>query len=129
MLPPVEEFYLGGPHFNRGYYWGQVTGDSALTATAELQLNTPIPLPSALPWELSGQFYAFYDWGETWQSRNSDANTVLRSVGLGTRLFLTRDVELDFEGAYRMNRYPNGTAAGISPLNAGVFYWGILARF
>ena len=129
VLPPVEEFYLGGPHFNRGYYWGQVTGDRALAATAELQLNTPIPLPTAIPWGLNAQFYAFYDWGETWQTRNSDANQILRSVGLGTRLFLTPDVELDLEGAYRMNRYPNGTAAGISPLNAGVFYWGVLARF
>ena len=129
VLPPVEEFYLGGPHFNRGYYWGQVTGDRALAVTAELQLNTSIPLPTAIPWELNAQFYAFYDWGETWQTRNSDANQILRSVGLGTRLFLTPDVELDIEGAYRMNRYPNGTAAGISPLNAGVFYWGVLARF
>jgi len=129
VLPPVEEFYLGGPHFNRGYYWGQVTGDRALAVTAELQLNTSIPLPTAIPWELNAQFYAFYDWGETWQTRNSDANQILRSVGLGTRLFLTPDVELDLEGAYRMNRYPNGTAAGISPLNAGVFYWGVLARF
>ncbi len=129
VLPPVEQFYLGGPHFNRGYYWGQVTGDSALTATAELQLNTPIPLPDMVPWEVNAQFYAFYDWGETWQSRSSDANTILRSFGLGTRLYVTRSVEIDLEGAYRVNRYPNGTGPGISPLNAGVFYWGVLARF
>ena len=129
VLPPVEEFYLGGPHFNRGYYWGQVTGDKALTATAELQLNTPIPVFGVVPWDVNAQFYAFYDWGETWQSRNSDANTILRSFGVGTRLYLTRDVELDLEGAYRMNRYPNGTGSGIAPLNAGVFYWGVLARF
>ncbi len=129
VLPPVEEFYLGGPHFNRGYYWGQVTGDSALAATVELQLNTPIPTFNLVSAQPTAQFYAFYDWGETWQSRNSDANTILRSFGVGARLFLTQDVELDLEGAYRMNRYPNGTGAGISALNAGVFYWGVLARF
>lgn len=129
VLPPVEEFYLGGPHFNRGYYWGQVTGDSALAATVELQLNTPIPTFNWVSAQPTAQFYAFYDWGETWQSRNSDANTILRSAGAGARLFLTQNVELDLEGAYRMNRYPNGTGAGISALNAGVFYWGVLARF
>lgn len=129
VLPSVEQFYLGGPHFNRGYYWGQVTGDRALTATVEWQLNTPLPVPDIVPWELNAQFYTFYDWGETWQSRVSDANVTLRSAGLGARLFLSRSIEFDVEGAYRMNRYPNGSGPGISPLHAGVFYWAFLARF
>ncbi|HEY6431759.1 MAG TPA: POTRA domain-containing protein, partial [Acetobacteraceae bacterium] len=32
ILPPVEQFYLGGSRFTRGYYSGQVTGDRALAA-------------------------------------------------------------------------------------------------
>ena len=40
ILPPAEQFYLGGARFTRGYYAGQVPGDKALAATVELQLNT-----------------------------------------------------------------------------------------
>ena len=40
ILPPAEQFYLGGSRFTRGYYAGQVPGDKALAATTELQLNT-----------------------------------------------------------------------------------------
>ena len=40
ILPPAEQFYLGGARFTRGYYSGQVPGDKALAATVELQLNT-----------------------------------------------------------------------------------------
>ena len=40
ILPPAEQFYLGGSQFTRGYYAGQVPGDKALAATVELQLNT-----------------------------------------------------------------------------------------
>ena len=44
ILPPAEQFYLGGTQFTRGYYSGQVAGDKALAATAELQLNTGVDL-------------------------------------------------------------------------------------
>ena len=33
VLPPAEQFYLGGARFTRGYYAGQVPGDKALAAT------------------------------------------------------------------------------------------------
>jgi hemolysin activation/secretion protein len=33
ILPPAEQFYLGGARFTRGYYSGQVAGDKALAAT------------------------------------------------------------------------------------------------
>ena len=35
ILPPAEQFYLGGSRFTRGYYAGQVPGDKALAATVE----------------------------------------------------------------------------------------------
>ena len=40
VLPAAEKFYLGGARWNRGYYSGQVTGDTALSAALELQYNT-----------------------------------------------------------------------------------------
>jgi hemolysin activation/secretion protein len=116
LLPPAEKYYLGGPQFNRGYYFGQVSGDSAVAATAELQLNTPFPLPKPIPFQLNSQFYAFYDWGEAWQNTRLEADVVLRT-------------ELDFEGVYRVNRYPNGQGPDVSPLSSAAFYWQILQRF
>ena len=129
ILPPAEKFYLGGLRLNRGYYYGQVSGDSALSFSAELQLNTPLPLPAFVPLEVSAQFYAFYDWGETWENLPSDPNRLLSSVGVGVRTFLTRNIELDFEGTLRLNRYPNGNAPGVSALNGGAFFWRVLTRF
>jgi hemolysin activation/secretion protein len=129
ILPPAEKFYLGGAHFNRGYYWGQVTGDSALTASAELQLNTPIPLPDRVPLDLSAQFYGFYDWGQTWESVARDPNITVRSTGVGVRFYLTKYTEFDFEGVTRLNRYPNGSGPNVSALKSNAFYWQVLARF
>ncbi len=129
ILPPEEKFYLGGAHFNRGYYFGQVTGDNALTTSVELQLNTPLPLPLAtqVPLDVNAQFYTFYDWGETWENSRLDANRVLNSVGGGVRLFLGPYAELDLEGVGRLSRYPNGTTGG-AVRGAGV-YWQVLGRF
>jgi hemolysin activation/secretion protein len=129
LLPPAEQFYLGGPSFNRGYYYGQVSGDKGLTMTAELRLNTPIPLPRAIPFELRSQFYTFYDWGEVWQNTSLQAGAVLRSAGLGVRFYIASSTEIDFEGAYRMSLYPNGSGPGVSPQISTAFYWQVLQRF
>ncbi len=129
ILPPAEKFYLGGAHFNRGYYWGQVTGDSAMTASVELQLNTPIPLPDRVPFDVNAQFYGFYDWGQTWESVARDTNVTLRSAGAGVRFYVTKHTEFDFEGVTRLNRYPNGSGANVSALRSNAFFWQVLARF
>ncbi len=131
ILPPEEKYYLGGAHFNRGYYFGQVTGDNALTTSLELQLNTPTPLPAsvatAIPFDVNAQFYSFYDWGETWENSKLDADHVLNSVGAGVRFFLGPYAELDLEGVGRLSRYPNGTSGGA--VRGAGFYWQVLGRF
>jgi len=129
LLPPSEKFYLGGGRFNRGYYYGQVSGDSAVTVAAELQLNTPTPLPAFVPFDVRSQFYLFYDWGKGWQNTPLEANAALHSWGGGVRLFVSDSTEIDLEGVYRMNRYPNGQGPDISPLNTAAFYWQVLFRF
>ncbi len=129
ILPPIEKYYLGGPHFNRGYYYGQVAGDQALTISSELQLNTPIPLPAKLPVTLNAQFYTFYDWGEAWQNTKLESDVMLNSLGGGVRLFVNQATEVDFEGVYRGNTYPNGTGTSVSPLRTAAFYWQVSFRF
>ena len=69
ILPPSEQFYLGGSQYTRGYYSGQVPGDKALAATVELQLNTGFETTLfSKSFSIAQQFYLFYDWGETWQN-------------------------------------------------------------
>jgi hemolysin activation/secretion protein len=130
ILPPSEQFYLGGAQFTRGYYAGQVAGDKALATTAELQLNTPVDLSRlGLTTEVSSEFYVFYDWGEAWQNQGNDLAPRISSAGGGVRLQATRYVEVDFEGLARFNRYPTGSGPGVSGLYGGAFYWRVLTRF
>lgn len=136
ILPPAEQFYLGGSRFTRGYYAGQVPGDKALAATAELQLNTGFEanlFGTAL--DISTQYYIFYDWGETWQNLSSDHAAMINSAGGGVRMQVTRYTEVDFEGLARFNKFPTGgsvsgcTVNCVSPLYGGAFYWRVLTRF
>jgi hemolysin activation/secretion protein len=130
ILPPSEQFYLGGAQFTRGYYAGQVAGDKALATTVELQLNTPLDLSRlGLATELTSQFYVFYDWGEAWQNQANDLAPRIASAGGGVRLQATRYVEVDFEGLARFNQYPNGAGPSVSALYGGAFYWRVLTRF
>jgi hemolysin activation/secretion protein len=130
ILPPAEQFYLGGAEFTRGYYSGQVAGDKALAATAELQLNTTLNLSAVkLAPDVATQFYLFYDWGETWQNQSTDFATVVNSAGGGARVQVTGNVEVDFESVGRFNRYPNGSGANVSALNGIGLYWRVLGHF
>ena len=133
ILPPAEQFYLGGARFTRGYYAGQVPGDKALAATVELQLNTGFETTVfERSFDISTQFYLFYDWGETWQNLSTDHAAMINSAGGGVRAQVTRYVEVDFEGLARFNRFPNGgnvPGSGVSPLYGGAFYWRVLTRF
>lgn len=130
VLPPAEKFFLGGSQCNRGYYSGQVTGDSALAVCSELQLNTGFTVNwFSRPVDVGTQFYLFYDWGEAWQNQRTDPNVRLTSEGGGVRLSLTRYTELDFEGVVRQNRTPQGASSVTPPLSADAFYWRVLARF
>jgi len=130
ILPPAEQFYLGGSRLARGYYAGQVAGDKALAGTVELQLNTGWDLSKwHLPKDLATQFYLFYDWGETWQNAVDIAPEMLNSVGGGVRTQVTSHVEVDLEALGRFNRYPNGGPPNVSALNGIGLYWRVLGRF
>ncbi|MBN8892304.1 MAG: ShlB/FhaC/HecB family hemolysin secretion/activation protein [Rhodospirillales bacterium] len=130
VLPAAEKFFLGGARWNRGYYSGQVTGDTALSSAVELQFNTGFVTEAfSRPIEIGAQFYGFYDWGETWESQRQDANHRVYSAGGGVRLSVTRSTEVDIEGVTRMTRRPLGTAANVQPLRAQAVFWRVLTRF
>jgi len=130
ILPPAEQFYVGGSVFGRGYYAGEVPGDKALAATVELQLNTGTNLSMwGLSADVSTQFYLFYDWGETWQNQATDFATMINSAGGGVRIQVTRYTEVDLEALARFNRYPTGSGNNVSALNGIGLYWGVLGHF
>ena len=131
ILPPAEQFYLGGSRFTRGYYSGQVPGDKALAATAELQLNTSFSVPFLrTDSDMTTQFYIFYEWGETWQNLPADFAVKIASAGGGARMQITREAELDLEALGRFNVYPNGGQnQGISAINGIGLYWRVLGHF
>ncbi len=129
ILPPEEEDYLGGPTFDRGFYYGEVTGDRALQAKFEPRLDMPLPASSFLSVPVSAQFYAFYDWGETWQQQALDLDHRLRSVGGGVRLYAGHYAEIDLEGDSRLTRTPDGNPPQVSRLKSSAFYWQVLLHY
>lgn len=134
ILPPEEEYHLGGLEAVRGYYAGELTGDSALTTTVELQLSTSVQFETLgkllhSAGDIGLQFYAYYDWGQTYQNQPLAPNEHVDSVGLGLRSTLTHEVEFDVEGVTRLNRQPTGTGTSIQALAAQAMYWRLLVRF
>ncbi len=130
VLPPAEQFYLGGLQFTRGYYSGEVSGDKAVAATVELQLDTSMNLSRfGIADPIPTQFYAFYDWGEDWQNDTQSLQVHINSAGGGVRISATQYAEIDFMGLARLNRYPTGTGPSVTPLIPGAFFWRLLARF
>jgi hemolysin activation/secretion protein len=128
IIPSAEKFYLGGQRFTRGFYSGEVTGDNALAATAELQFNTGVKGELfGSQWDVGLQFYGFYDWGETWENKALDFNKRLASFGLGLRSTITPRIEIDLEVLQRLTRHVDG--AGVKPLPKEAFFWRLLARF
>jgi hemolysin activation/secretion protein len=130
ILPSEEQFHLGGIQFTRGFYAGELSGDNALAATAELRLHTSAQVNTfGTPHDIGLQFYAFYDWGEAWQNQALDLNGRLASAGLGVRTTLTRNVELDMEGLTRLTTQPETSSADVKPLVGQAFYWRVLVQF
>jgi hemolysin activation/secretion protein len=128
VLPSVEKFYLGGLRLNRGYYAGEVTGDRALSTSVELRLDDGYRVPAfGRSLDVAAQYYAFYDWGQSFENQNDQPDRVLRSAGAGVRLVVERQTELQLEGVTRMNRRPQGDQ--VDALSSQAVYWRVLTRF
>lgn len=129
-LPPSEKFFLGGTEINRGFYAGEVSGDTALAGTVELQLNTGFDVEAfGRYFNIAAQFYAFYDHGQTWEQRRDEPNRRLSSEGLGARLFLTRYTEFNVEGVIRNTRLTQGTPDSVRRQKGEAVFWRVLTRF
>ncbi|WP_372619256.1 ShlB/FhaC/HecB family hemolysin secretion/activation protein [Falsiroseomonas sp.] len=136
ILPLSEKFLFGGNRLGRGFYAGQVTGDSALGATIELQLDVRPP-PFQIPGfgtdlvevQPSAQFYLFRDFGRSWENLETDVNVTLESWGGGVRLFLTENVQLDVEAVRRLTRRVDAGGGSVPPLDETAGFFRLLTRF
>jgi hemolysin activation/secretion protein len=128
VLPNVEKFFLGGARLGRGFYAGQVTGDSALAGSLELQLDTRLDIadPVVGAFLLRPQFYGFLDRGQAFQN-NDDPNRRVSSWGVGVRVFLDERAQFDVEAVRRVTRNVDGAAA--APLSENAVYWRLLLRY
>lgn len=130
VLPPSEKFYLGGNRLARGFYSGQVTGDNAIAAALELQLDLRPEFSDVTFGQVSvpTQVYAFYDWGRTFEN-NTDPNRRVASYGGGVRLTINRAVQLDFEAVRRITRRVDAGGPAADPLRSMAYYGRVLIRF
>ena len=112
ILPPGEEYFLGGTRFGRGFFNGEVTGDRALGTSLELQANTTFTeLPLLNPsYQMPVQFYGFWDYGRGYKLAPADINHTIQSLGLGFRLDLTAWLFLEAEGVHRLTVHPQGAS-------------------
>lgn len=128
ILPLAEKFYLGGNRLGRGFYSGEVTGDSAIAVSGELQLLTTHEFDAwGLGLRLAPTYYLFTDAGWTFENQAADPDRRLHSFGLGVRMQVNERFEAQLEGVHRVTRQPQG--GHVRPLRADGLFWRVLARF
>jgi hemolysin activation/secretion protein len=113
VLPPSEEYQLGGTRFGRGFFAGEVVGDRALGATVELQLNTGWADASPLTPDqrLDVQFYGFFDYGRGYDLVKGSPDHTIDSLGIGARSNLAPWLFVELEGLHRLTTHPSGALA------------------
>ena len=112
ILPPSEEYFLGGTRFGRGFFNGEATGDRALGGSLELQANTSftgVPLLDS-GYQLPVQFYGFWDYGRACKLAPGDLDHTIQSTGVGLRSDLTSWLFIETEGVHRLTTRPQGPA-------------------
>lgn len=127
VLPQAEKFYLGGNRLGRGYYLGEVTGDSAIATTIEVQFAMPYEAPIfGRPVRMDPMVYGFWDWGKTRENQPQDPDRWISSIGVGARMNLTEYAEFQLEGVRRYQTRPNGALG--EELNDYAVFWRVLFR-
>lgn len=93
-LLSLEEFYIGGAFFGRGYDVGEISGDNGLAGSAELRFDQKLKHKFIEGYQL----YGFVDGGLVWNIRDGEDDvTALSSAGAGVRLFLPNELQAGIE--------------------------------
>jgi hemolysin activation/secretion protein len=131
ILPQSEKCFLGGNRLGRGYYAGQVTGDTCAGFAVELQFDLAYDVPLAPAWgsnRFASQFYLFRDFARSFENLPTDPDRRLSSWGGGVRTVISDAVQLDVEGVHRVVRQPEAATA-TTPLKTTAFFVRALVRF
>ena len=100
----AEEYTVGGEVFGRGYNPSELSGDSGLGLTAELQYLIPNPIEY---WQ-SIQGYSFYDFGAVWnRDTGVKSQQSLSSAGFGVRNQFLKHMFVDLEVAWPLTLTPD----------------------
>jgi len=123
ILPPNEEFFLGGARYGRGYFNGEVTGDRAIGTTAELQAST---VTEGLL-NVGLQYFLFYDHGVAWSLEPGDPIRHVESAGIGIRADFTPQLTGEIEFDRRFTRNPSGN--NTNPERGEAVFLHLIGRF
>jgi hemolysin activation/secretion protein len=125
VLPPSQKSQLGGLEFGRGYYYGLLSGDRAVSGSVEVTARRPLNEWFA---DASIAPYIFYDHGMVWNLANGDpGRRFLHSVGGGLRFDLSRHVSVEAEYARRLVTNPSRTNE--NPLNPSRVFGRLVVRY
>lgn len=131
LLFPTEQLFLGGSNFGRGYYYGEITGDTGFGTSVELRLNRAFsftPQANAKPWQVSTQLYTFFDYGAVFDNGSGQPpRRDVKSVGLGTRVAALDGASVTIEGVRRLNLVPD--ASNATPLGRYSVYLQFLYQY
>lgn len=100
-----EEFYVGGSETGRAYGYGELSGESGVSAVVELRAGWD-PSPTEITFF---QVYAFADTGRVWNrgpTGHTDAD--LASAGFGTRVTFAGRATVRAEFAKPLSAVPAG---------------------
>ena len=102
-----EEFYVGGSETGRAYGYGELSGESGVSAVVELRAGWD-PSPTEVNFV---QFYAFADAGRVW-NRGPTGHTAadIASAGFGTRVTFAGRATVRAELAKPLSTVPAGQA-------------------
>jgi hemolysin activation/secretion protein len=136
VLPASEKYFLGGNRLGRGFYVGEVSGDSAIAYSVEARLDVGLPSlilrpDQSTPIDLrpAAQFYGFYDAGRSFENLPTDTDRHLASWGGGVRFNFNNAIFLDIEGVNRITRNVDAGGTAVRPLPATAGYFRLMTRF
>src|SRR6266536_5509604 len=92
----LQQFYLGGAAFGRGYGSAEISGDNGMAGSLELRFDQKLGFQYLTGYQL----YGFVDSGVAWNDgyRLSDGLS-LTSAGGGVRFFLADGLQADIGAA------------------------------
>ncbi|TXL77147.1 ShlB/FhaC/HecB family hemolysin secretion/activation protein [Vineibacter terrae] len=121
ILPANEKYFVGGDRLGRGYYAGQVTGDTAFAGSLELQFSFVVPYEGIEGGSVTAdsrsrgtpvQLYAFYDHTKVWNNAPLEIQSLMaRSFGGGARINVLETTTVEVEGTRRIDLDVDGPNA------------------